>query len=67
MDEREPDLTEDPRRQGTASGGYPESNPADETTHQEPGGEPDDSGAPSTSSPEEGGPGQATGNPGAAG
>ena len=63
-DERQPDQSEDPRKQGTGQG-YPESNPADDTPDA-----PDrtgDTDAPSTSSPNEGDAGQATGNPDAAG
>ncbi len=67
MDERQPDLSEDPRHQESGRGGYPESAPGE----QVPGGdgEPDrdTSGAPSESSPEKGDAGQSTGNPGAAG
>jgi hypothetical protein len=71
--EREPDHTEDPRRQGIGTGGYPESNP--EETTPESGGAPqpgdpgggDTGDAPSTSTPEEADRDAATGNPGAAG
>ena len=64
-DEREPDLSEDPRRQDEGQGGYPEENPAG-------GGGQDRSGAGGESAPDtEGGqdesPSGATGNPGAAG
>ena len=34
MSEREPDLDDDPRKQGTGQG-YPESNPADQTPQRE--------------------------------
>jgi hypothetical protein len=72
--EREPDTTEDPRRQGTGQG-YPESNP-EETTPREgtesgpgagTGGEGDGDVAPSTSTGEEADREASTGNPDAAG
>ena len=68
MDEREPDLGEDARRQGTGTGGYPESNPQEQAPGEgtSVGGDADEA-APDTSAPEEGDPGQATGNPDAAG
>jgi hypothetical protein len=70
-DEREPDVREDPRKQGTGEG-YPESNPADQTPVEgseqgpEAGTGPDPQNAPSggdRDSP----PSKATGNPDAAG
>jgi hypothetical protein len=70
MSEREPDIDEDPRRQGTGEG-YPESEPAEQTpvegTDQGPeagsGGEP----GPDTHAGQDDSPDEATGNPGAAG
>lgn len=66
MEEREPDLTEDPRQQQEGQGGYPEENPAGGS-----GGagrdEVDDSGAPDTEGGQDDKPSDATGNPGAAG
>jgi hypothetical protein len=74
-DDRSADQTEDPRRQGTGSGGYPESNPQETTPRegtdlgpeagQAGGGDTGD--APSTSTPEEADREDTTGNPGAAG
>ena len=68
--EREPDLTEDPRRQGTGQG-YPESNP-EETTPREgtesgPSARSGDEDAPSQSTGEEADREASTGNPDAAG
>jgi|tagenome__1003787_1003787.scaffolds.fasta_scaffold14989026_1 hypothetical protein len=71
--EREPDHSEDPRRQGTGSGGYPESNPEETTPDTGSGPQPGGAGggdtgdAPSTSTPEEADREDSTGNPGAAG
>lgn len=75
MNEREPDITDDPRQQGTGQG-YPETNPAGSTpvegTDRGPeadaGASPQEERAPDT----DGGgsddsPSGATGNPGAAG
>jgi hypothetical protein len=67
MEEREPDLSEDPRGQETGAGGYPESAPAGQDPGQGAGDRGPSPDAPSTSAPEEGDPGQATGNPDAAG
>lgn len=66
-DEREPDLTEDARKQEEGQGGYPEANPAGGG-----GGGQDRSGSGGESAPDtEGGqddsPSGATGNPDAAG
>ena len=70
MSEREPNLGEDPRDQGTAEG-YPESNPADETpvegTKQGPEAGTDDADSGGTEAGQDSEPGSATGNPGAAG
>jgi hypothetical protein len=66
MDEREPDLDQDPREETIGEGGYPERNPAGPGD----GGKADErdtSGAPAESAPQEGDAQQATGNPGAAG
>jgi hypothetical protein len=70
MSEREPDIQDDPRRQGTGEG-YPESENEEQTpvegTDQGPeagtGGEP----GPDTQAGQDDEPGSATGNPGAAG
>jgi hypothetical protein len=71
--ERAPDHTEDPRKQGTGSGGYPESTP-EETTPADGDGDPGAAGggdtgssAPSPSTGKEADRGASTGNPGAAG
>jgi hypothetical protein len=69
-DEREPDQTDDPRRQGTGQG-YPESNPAEQTPREgtdegpEAGNRRPD--APDTEGGQDEGPSGATGNPNAAG
>lgn len=66
MDEREPDLSQDPREEKIGEAGYPERNPAGPGD----GGkaeERDTSGAPAESSPGEGDAQQATGNRRAAG
>ena len=73
MSEREPDISDDPRRQGTAQG-YPESNPAEATpqegTRKGPeagaGGGAEEQ-APDTDAGGDDAPSGATGNPGAAG
>ena len=71
-DSREPNIGDDPRRQGTAEG-YPESNPEGETpvegTEQGPeAGTSNVDGHPSTTLHEsDSPPSKATGNPGAAG
>ena len=71
--EREPDHTDDPREQGTGSGGYPESGPQETTPSEgadrgpEHAGGGDTGDAPSTSTPGEADREDATGNPGAAG
>jgi hypothetical protein len=57
-EEREPDHTEDPRKQGVGQG-YPETDPAGE------GG--DDRSEPDTHTEQDEEPSKATGNPGAAG
>ena len=70
MSEREPDLNDDPRQQGTGQG-YPESNPADQTPRE--GGPDSGTGggseeqAPDTDSGADDEPSGATGNPDAAG
>ena len=66
MSEREPDIGEDPRKQDTGDGGYPEQDPAGSPGGGEAPYEPDDS-APDTDAPQDDDPGGATGNPGAAG
>ena len=72
MNEREPDVEQDPRGKDTGEGGYAEEQPGDATPGegQGPSGreaaeEAED--APDTSSPGESDPGKATGNPDAAG
>jgi hypothetical protein len=70
MSEREPDIQDDPRRQGTGEG-YPESENEEQTpvegTDQGPeAGTGGDSG-PDTQAGQDDDPGAATGNPGAAG
>ena len=69
-DSREPNLNDDPRRQGTAEG-YPESNPADETpvegTKQGPEAGTQDTDSVDTDGGQDSEPGSASGNPGAAG
>ena len=71
-DDRKPDHTDDPRRQDTGSGGYPESNPAGTQDEDAEGGRDRSggdtgSGAPSPATDEEADRGASTGNPGAAG
>jgi hypothetical protein len=70
MTEREPDISDDPRKQGTGEG-YPESNPAGATpvegTEQGPEAGTEDQDAPDTQGGQDDGPSGATGNPGAAG
>lgn len=70
MSEREPDQTEDPRRQGTGEG-YPEENPQEQTpvegTRQGPEADTEDEGSADTHAGQDDDPGAATGNPGAAG
>jgi hypothetical protein len=72
MSEREPDLDEDPRQQGTGQG-YPESNPASGSSAEGTEGGPEagtggaDDQAPDTHSKQDDSPSDATGNPGAAG
>jgi hypothetical protein len=65
MEEREPDLTDDPRKQDEGDGGYPEENPAGggSGTHDER----DDHPGPDTDAGQDDKPSDATGNPGAAG
>ena len=67
----EPDHTEDPRDQGTGSGGYPESKPEEATRHEgtETGPEAgtEDVDAPSQSTEKESDRDASTGNPDAAG
>ena len=65
MEEREPDLSEDPRKQQEGQGGYPEANPAGEGEAPREGF--DDSGAPDTEGGQDERPSGATGNPDAAG
>ena len=73
-DEREPDISDDPRQQGTGQG-YPESQPASATPAEgsatgpeaDAGGSPQEERAPKTDEGEDSSPGNATGNPGAAG
>jgi hypothetical protein len=70
-DQRETDTTDDPRKQGTGQGGYPESQ-QEETTPKEgtdegPEAGTDDTSAPETDGGEDSGAQQATGNPKAAG
>ena len=71
MSEREPDITDDPRQQGTGEG-YPESNPEGQTPTEGTDRGPEADRGGSTSSPDshagqDEGPEKATGNPGAAG
>jgi hypothetical protein len=70
MSEREPDIDDDPRRQGTGQG-YPESNPEGATpaegTDSGPEAGTGDTEAPDTSAGQDESPSDATGNPGAAG
>ena len=66
MSEREPDIREDPRKQETGEGGYPETDPAGTGGGNEPAYEPDDAG-PDTEGGQDEGAGGATGNPDAAG
>lgn len=73
MSEREPDLNDDPRKQGTGQG-YPEANPADQTPREGTESGPEagtgggaDERAPDTDSGADASPSGATGNPGAAG
>jgi hypothetical protein len=67
-DEEQPDHTEDPRKQETGTGGYPESTPGgtegDDAGGPDPGGQPD---APSPSTDKEADRDHSTGNPDAAG
>jgi hypothetical protein len=67
-DEDQPDHTEDPRKQETGTGGYPESTPGG-SEGDDAGGADDDGGpdAPSTSTDKEADRGHSTGNPDAAG
>jgi hypothetical protein len=68
-DDQQPDHTEDPRKQETGTGGYPESTPGG--TEGDDAGGPDESGAasdaPSQSTDEEADRDASTGNPDAAG
>ncbi len=74
MSEREPDISDDPRQQGTGEG-YPESNPESATPAEgsatgpeaDAGGSPQEERAPDTDGGEDASPSGATGNPGAAG
>ena len=68
MEEREPDIREDPRKQEEGQGGYPEENPAGEGGGggQEHAREAAES-APDTEGGQDESPGGATGNPDAAG
>ena len=70
MSEREPDIQDDPRQQGTGEG-YPESNPADQTpvegTDQGPEAGTKDEESADTHAGQDDSPSGATGNPGAAG
>jgi len=74
MNEREPDISDDPRQQGTGQG-YPESNPASSTPTEgtrsgpeaDAGASPQEERAPDTEGGEDARPSNATGNPGAAG
>ena len=59
----EPDLTEDPRKQGTGSGGYPESEQGEEPSHEGTEDAPENPDAPDTSSDADSDAGTATGNP----
>jgi hypothetical protein len=63
--EREPDISEDPRKQGEGDGGYPEENPAGGGGEDRSGGGGD--AAPDTDAGQDDSPSDATGNPGAAG
>ncbi len=69
-DEREPDMTDDPRKQGTGQG-YPEeqqsgANPK-EGTDQGPEAGTSEPSSPDSDGDKDSSPGSATGNPGAAG
>jgi hypothetical protein len=70
MNEREPDQSEDPRRQGTGEG-YPEENPQGQTpvegTEQGPEAGTENEASADTHADQDEAPGGATGNPGAAG
>jgi hypothetical protein len=71
-DEDQPDHTEDPRKQETGTGGYPESTPGgtegDESVPAHPGPDADDGpDAPSPSTDKEADREHSTGNPDAAG
>ena len=69
-DQRSPDHTDDPRRQDTGQGGYPESNPEgtrDDDAADGPQSTGSDTEAPSPSTDKEADRGASTGNPGAAG
>jgi hypothetical protein len=69
-DERAPDHTEDPRRQETGQGGYPETNPAPAAPvggRGNEGGGDIDGDAPRPATEEEADREHSTGNPGAAG
>lgn len=72
MSEREPDITDDPRQQGTGQG-YPEENPEGQTPTEgtDSGPEAGAGGAqdqgPDSHAGQDEGPEKATGNPGAAG
>ena len=65
-DERQPDITEDPRKQDTSEGGYPETDPTGGQGGGEAPYEPSDD-APDTEGGQDEPPSGATGNPGAAG
>lgn len=65
-DEREPDLTEDARKQEEGQGGYPEANPAGGGGGQDRSGSGGES-APDTEGGQDDSPSGATGNPDAAG
>ena len=74
MSEREPDIDDDPRQQGTGQG-YPEANPESATPTEgsksgpeaDAGGSPQEERAPDTEGGSDESPSNASGNPGAAG
>jgi hypothetical protein len=68
-DDRRTDHTDDPRKQESGTGGYPETTPAgtEGERDDQPGGDPQATDAPSPSSEKEGDRQHATGNPDAAG
>ena len=66
MEEREPDIREDPRKQEEGDGGYPETDPAGSGGGEDRSGSGGES-APDTDAGQDDRPSDATGNPDAAG